>query len=298
MEVDTRVWQKNKNYKDPDRDELWIPSSVVSKEEDDRDNFELVSVMDKEGIETEYKLPIGHSETDNLKMRNPPVYKEVDNLVNLLYINEPEILFSLKRRYADSLIYTMTGPIMIVVNPLDYTRSSVESEEVLTGYVRGIKAMAIKNVEDELGVIYDTADGDAAALSGSSTTQPQSQQTMAPHLSFAQYSKPALNNNHSILISGETGSGKTESSKNLIKALLTESRQALLHATSFSTEDYAVVIDKVSFRYSFAVLYILIHIRLVYCCSILIFITLYIGFSIALFWLVLGAIWAHRLLLV
>lgn len=54
---------------------------------------------------------MGEDEIDELKLRNPPTEDDMENLIDLLHLNEPEILFYLEKRYDKNIIYTYTGTL-------------------------------------------------------------------------------------------------------------------------------------------------------------------------------------------
>ena len=48
---------------------------------------------------------------------NPPKYDCCEDMSNLTYLNEASVLFNLKQRYVERLIYTYSGLFCIAVNP-------------------------------------------------------------------------------------------------------------------------------------------------------------------------------------
>ena len=56
---------------------------------------------------------------ESLKLRNPPTEEDMENLIDLLHLNEPEILFYLEKRYDKNIIYTYTGTIVVVFEKED-----------------------------------------------------------------------------------------------------------------------------------------------------------------------------------
>jgi myosin-5 len=104
----------------------------------------------------------------------------VDNLINLPYLNEPELLACLQSRFEKNIIYTYTGPVLIAINPFEALKDtkSIQGMELFESFVQRIK-------------------------SNSSATE-QSSDILR----------------HSILISGESGSGKTECAKKILQILV------------------------------------------------------------------------------
>ncbi|RYQ84286.1 hypothetical protein Ahy_B10g103428 isoform B [Arachis hypogaea] len=48
---------------------------------------------------------------------NPDILEGVDDLIQLSYLNEPSVLYNLKSRYTQDLIYSKAGPVLIALNP-------------------------------------------------------------------------------------------------------------------------------------------------------------------------------------
>ena len=48
---------------------------------------------------------------------NPPKYDCCEDMSNLTYLNDASVLFNLKQRYVERLIYTYSGLFCIAVNP-------------------------------------------------------------------------------------------------------------------------------------------------------------------------------------
>lgn len=141
----------------------------------------------------------GSNELADLKLRNSAfVAGTVENLIDLPYLNEPEILFSLKNRYSHNLIYTLTGPVLIAINPFDEIAPDESCDSLLEQYCERIKKDASGTNSFAITNLFSSDDG--GALINATTTH-----------------------SHSILISGESGSGKTECSKLLLRHLANSS---------------------------------------------------------------------------
>lgn len=109
--------------------------------------------------------------------------KEINNLLLLENTNSPEILFHLKKRFHQLSIYTYAGKILIAINP--FQSSNLYSSETQQKFIEKLNNQSVSNKEPHL---YELAND--AIISA--------------------------NKNISFLISGESGSGKTESTKKLL----------------------------------------------------------------------------------
>nr|AAA73080.1 unnamed protein product [Brugia malayi] len=119
---------------------------------------------------------------DMLQEMNPPKFEKTEDMSNLTFLNDASVLYNLRSRYSSMLIYTYSGLFCVVINP--YKRLPIYTDSVATMYM------------------------------GKRRTE------MPPHL-FA-VSDEAYRNmlvdheNQSMLITGESGAGKTENTKKVI----------------------------------------------------------------------------------
>ncbi|KAJ1392193.1 P-loop containing nucleoside triphosphate hydrolase protein, partial [Ochromonadaceae sp. CCMP2298] len=135
--------------------------------------------------------------------------EDVPNLISLPYLHEPAILFCLQQRYSLGEIYTYTGPILIAMNP--FKKVPLYTDEILESYYNEglLRSQGIESAQlaPHVYAIADAAYRDMmrAILSGF-------------HRRGGAPANPA---NQSILISGESGAGKTESTKIVLRYLTT-----------------------------------------------------------------------------
>ncbi|XP_060191105.1 myosin-2-like isoform X3 [Lycium barbarum] len=108
---------------------------------------------------------------------NPDVLEGVDDLMQLSYLNEPSVLHNLQHRYARDIIYSKAGPVLIAINP--FKEVQLYGDEFITAYRQ-------KLLNDPH--VYSTADSAYDRMMEDEISQ-------------------------SIIISGESGSGKTETAK-------------------------------------------------------------------------------------
>ncbi|KAJ1491717.1 P-loop containing nucleoside triphosphate hydrolase protein, partial [Baffinella frigidus] len=169
-----------------------------------RDQWEGVQAVHRSDSEVQIVNTVGESETLQLAdvsvlPRNPPhlEHLEVQDLVHLQFLNAPSILYNLKMRFEaeEAQVYTATGPILIAINPwrdvpLLYDRPRMDSyaESYLRDLSRDADALPLPPH------IFKVADSAYRALLREGRDQ-------------------------SILVSGESGSGKTETTKHVMNYL-------------------------------------------------------------------------------
>ncbi|KAM9324336.1 myosin-4-like [Gastrophryne carolinensis] len=119
--------------------------------------------------------------------QNPPRFDKIEDMVMMTHLNEAAVLYNLKERYAAWMIYTYSGLFCVTVNP--YKWLPVYNPEVVAGY-RGKKRM---EAPPHIFSISDNAY--------------QSMLTDREH--------------QSVLITGESGAGKTVNTKRVIQYFAT-----------------------------------------------------------------------------
>ncbi|GMY31655.1 myosin-2 [Fagus crenata] len=115
--------------------------------------------------------------TGELLPANPDILEGVDDLIQLSYLNEPSVLYNLRYRYSRDMIYSKAGPVLIAVNPFKVVQ--IYGNDFVTAYRQ--KLMDSPHVY----AIADTA--------------------------YNEMMRDEVN--QSIIISGESGAGKTETAK-------------------------------------------------------------------------------------
>ncbi|KAJ3597015.1 hypothetical protein NHX12_003415 [Muraenolepis orangiensis] len=149
----------------------------------------VISLQLEDGTVSEHKID---PESNSLPpLRNPNLLVGENDLTALSYLHEPAVLHNLKVRFTDSkLIYTYCGIVLVAINPYD--------------------SLPIYDAD----IIY--------AYSG------QDMGDMDPHI-FAVAEEAYKNmardeRNQSIIVSGESGAGKTVSAKYVMRYIATVSR--------------------------------------------------------------------------
>ncbi|XAR64014.1 Myosin ATPase [Bertholletia excelsa] len=115
--------------------------------------------------------------SESLLPANPDILDGVDDLMQLSYLNEPSVLFNLQYRYNQDVIYTKAGPVLVAINPFK------EVPLYGNGYIEAYKRKSIDS--PHVYAITDTA--------------------------MREMIRDEVN--QSIIISGESGAGKTETAK-------------------------------------------------------------------------------------
>ncbi|KAH6603373.1 myosin head [Trichoderma cornu-damae] len=183
-DVGTRAWQ-------PDAAEGWVASELISKTVEGSktklvfqlDNGETRTV----DVSTE-ALQSGGSDASLPPLMNPTILEASDDLTNLSHLNEPAVLQAIRLRYLQKEIYTYSGIVLIATNPF----ARVDSL-----YVPGM-------VQVYAG---------------------KQRATQAPHL-FAIAEEAFMDmirdaKNQTIVVSGESGAGKTVSAKYIMRYFAT-----------------------------------------------------------------------------
>uniref|UniRef100_A0A8C3A176 Myosin VC n=1 Tax=Cyclopterus lumpus TaxID=8103 RepID=A0A8C3A176_CYCLU len=159
----------------PDAEHVW-KSAEIMRDYHSGDN--VLRLLLEDG--TEHHLPVDPSKPQLPPFRNPDILVGENDLTALSYLHEPAVLHNLKVRFAESkIIYTYCGIILVAVNP--YKQLHVYGDAIIHAY-------SGQNMGD-----------------------------MDPHI-FAvaeeAYKQMARNHkNQSIIVSGESGAGKTVSAR-------------------------------------------------------------------------------------
>ncbi|PVU86617.1 hypothetical protein BB560_006635, partial [Smittium megazygosporum] len=114
---------------------------------------------------------------------NPPILDGIDDLSNLSHLNEPAVLHNLQVRYHMGNIYTYSGIVLVAMNP--FARVQLYSQDILTAYAGQLRGQ----LEPHLFAIAEDA-----------------------YQGMVRDSK-----NQTIIVSGESGAGKTVSAKYIMR---------------------------------------------------------------------------------
>uniref|UniRef100_A0A6U6W534 Myosin motor domain-containing protein n=1 Tax=Zooxanthella nutricula TaxID=1333877 RepID=A0A6U6W534_9DINO len=162
-------------------EEVWLPASIVSSN-------------DKELIVKTERDPDGCmilSPNESIFLRTLDGFTEagltvLDDLTQLTHLHEPAVLSSLQHRFDIDTIYTFTGPILIALNPFKNI-PGLYDEEVLRSFI---------NTKTSGGKphVFSTSNSSYRGICDRQKSQ-------------------------TVLISGESGAGKTETTKHVMKFL-------------------------------------------------------------------------------
>ncbi|XP_076163013.1 myosin heavy chain isoform X10 [Ptiloglossa arizonensis] len=155
----------------------WVP--------DEKEGYVLGEIKATKGDVVTVGLPGGESKDfkkDQLQQVNPPKYEKCEDMSNLTYLNDASVLHNLKQRYYAKLIYTYSGLFCVAINP--YKRFPVYTSRCAKLY-RG------KRRNEVPPHIFAISDG-------------------------AYVNMLTNSENQSMLITGESGAGKTENTKKVI----------------------------------------------------------------------------------
>lgn len=158
--------------------ECFVPDQV--------EEFVKATITSRDGDKVTVDTQRGKSVTvkdSQIMQQNPPKFDKLEDMAMLTFLHEPAVLFNLKERYAAWMIYTYSGLFCVTVNP--YKALPVYNQQVVTAY-RGKKR---QEAPPHIFSISDNA---------------------------YQYML-ADRENQSILITGESGAGKTVNTKRVIQ---------------------------------------------------------------------------------
>ena len=142
---------------------------------------------------------------------NPPKFEKCEDMANLTYLNDASVFHNLDARFKCKLIYTYSGLFCIVVNP--YKRYPIYTATVVKLYLGKRR----NEVPPHLWAITETA-----------------------YRSMLQNLK-----NQSMLITGESGAGKTENTKKVISYLAQVAASGKKTGKKVSLEDQIVATNPI-----------------------------------------------------
>ena len=122
---------------------------------------------------------------DSVDKVNPAKFDKADDMAELTHLNEPSVVHNLQTRYQSDLIYTYSGLFLVAINP--YCPLPIYTNE----YVKMYKGQSREDTRPHIFTVSDQA--------------------------FRRLVEEG--ENQSILVTGESGAGKTENTKKVIQYL-------------------------------------------------------------------------------
>merc|ERR1712212_649254 len=155
---------------------VWVPDGEGGFDE------ALISEVKGDNIDVKVGWEPKTFKADKVLQVNPPKMEKFDDVSNMTYLNEAAVLWNLKARYVAKLIYTYSGLFCIVINP--YKRYPIYTNRVVKLYLG-------KRRNEVPPHLFAISDGAYQQMSTNAKDQ-------------------------SMLITGESGAGKTENTKKVI----------------------------------------------------------------------------------
>ncbi|XP_069125112.1 myosin heavy chain, striated muscle isoform X4 [Argopecten irradians] len=178
LAVDRKKLMKEQTAAFDGKKNCWVP--------DEKEGFASAEIQSSKGDEITVKIVADSStrtvKKDDIQSMNPPKFEKLEDMANMTYLNEASVLYNLRSRYTSGLIYTYSGLFCIAVNP--YRRLPIYTDSVIAKY-RGKRKTEIPPH------LFSVADN-------------------------AYQNMVTDRENQSCLITGESGAGKTESTKKVI----------------------------------------------------------------------------------
>ncbi|XP_061197039.1 myosin heavy chain, striated muscle-like isoform X3 [Saccostrea echinata] len=179
LAVDRKKMLQEQNQPFDGKKMCWVP--------DEKEGFVGAEIQSSKGdeitVKTIEKQENRTVKKDDIQQMNPPKFEKIEDMANMTYLNEASVLHNLRSRYYNGMIYTYSGLFCVAINP--YRRLPIYTESIIAKY-RGKRRME-----------------------------------MPPHLfSIADNAYQFMvqdRENQSMLITGESGAGKTESTKKVIQ---------------------------------------------------------------------------------
>jgi myosin V len=183
-EVGTRAWF-------PNQAEGFIPGELAERKRLGDDKIALVFNLADDSRSTVETTEATLAESQNASLpplMNPPMFEAAEDLTNLSHLNEPAILHAIKLRYAQKEIYTYSGLVLIATNPFARVDSLYVPQmvQVYTGKQRASQAPHLFAIAEE---------------------------------AYAQMLRDLKN--QTVVVSGESGAGKTVSAKYIMRYFAT-----------------------------------------------------------------------------
>ncbi|EDV25275.1 uncharacterized protein TRIADDRAFT_24346, partial [Trichoplax adhaerens] len=158
----------------PDKDIVWRAGIVVGPIKDNK----LRVFLDNGSVSTLATVDVKKPE-DLPPLRNPDILIGADDLTSLSYLHEPAVLYNLQYRFLNTTIYTYCGIVLVAINP--YESLPIYGEDFIMQY----RGQTMGELDPHIFAVAEDA--------------------------FSAMTRD--NENQSVIISGESGAGKTVSAR-------------------------------------------------------------------------------------
>eukprot|EP00754_Rhynchopus_humris_P013388 Rhum_TRINITY_DN14325_c26_g1::Rhum_TRINITY_DN14325_c26_g1_i1::g.82984::m.82984 len=164
----------------PHEENSWLLGKVEEKTEDGKvnvvwvdDDGDIVGEGDRHlDLHTEHLAPVVEGSLD-----------EVNDLIDMPYLHEAVLLHHIRKRYWQDLVFTNIGPIVLAINPYNFNIPHYTDDQ-MPKYIEE-KASALNSGSKQMTHLWSVAH--------------------EAYWNMQTYAKP-----QSVLVSGESGAGKTE----------------------------------------------------------------------------------------
>ncbi|KAJ3045218.1 Myosin type-2 heavy chain 1 [Rhizophlyctis rosea] len=174
----------------PDETEGWIMGKLTTKSVEG-EKVKLVFHIDSLRKDVTFEFTMAKLEANKAAdlppLQNPPALDGIDDLAMLSYLHEPAVLHNIRLRYAQENIYTYSGIVLIAMNP--FQRLALYGTDIMREY----SGKRRDELEPHLFAVAEEA-----------------------YRSMIQEGK-----NQSIIVSGESGAGKTQSARYIMRYFAT-----------------------------------------------------------------------------
>ncbi|CAJ0968336.1 unnamed protein product [Ranitomeya imitator] len=195
-----------------------------------KDGFSLANKLNAENSnlpEGKVKIRLENDGTildvdeDDVEKANPPSHDRVEDLASLVYLNEASVLHTLRQRFGGNLLHTFAGPAMVIMNPMSSLPYILRSYIIVKHYLKGLKsAVTIKEkpCEECTCCLFKPV---MHMFKGGR------REDTSPHVygvaQAAYWNMLMTRQDQSIVLLGNSGSGKTTSCQHVIQYLATVS---------------------------------------------------------------------------